>query len=94
MSRLRTDFGFQRAILAHDSRDESALSICIHEFHRIDAAERRRNIRRSHLAKEDEQLSVPKRLAGQWMLRSGLDQMRDIPISEPDRLSAIGEESC
>lgn len=81
-SGLGADDGLQRFVLAHHAGDESPFGVGIDKFDRIDSAERGCDVRRGHLAKEDQQLSVAERLASKRMLRSGLDQMRDIPVGQ------------
>ena len=84
MGRLRAYLGLQRTILSHHPSEKTSATICIDKLNGIDAAEDGRDVGRCHLPKEDQQLSVSKRLARKRMLGSAFHEMCDVPIGKPN----------
>src|SRR6185503_9158398 len=81
----------KRSVLASYPSDESSVTIRVDEFDRLSTAKCCSHFGRGHLAKQEQELSVAEWLAGQRMLSSGLDDVRDISVGETHRVRLVGD---
>ena len=81
----------QRPVLASDSRHESSVTIRVDELDWLAAAKGCGHFWRSHLAKKKQELAVAEWLAGQRVLGSGFDDVRDVPIGETHGVCLVGD---
>src|SRR4026207_296845 len=81
----------QRSVLASYPGDESSVTIGVDELDRLPTPSGASHFRRSHFTKKEQKLSFAKWLAGQRMLRSGFDDVRNVTIGETDCVRLVGD---